>query len=250
MNSFNVANTVSAIVAVRSGQCGRLDATPQSAPADAAQAYAVQAGVTQALQATVGAWKVGGPLTGQPAMAPIFSADLHQSPLRISAREGRMGVECEIAFRLGKDLAAGRTHDRASVLQAVDAVLPVIELVDARLNDFEDAPPLWKLADNQVNEGLLVGTQAAVEPAFWEDASIRMSVDGDVRKEAKGPNPGGDSLDLLVWLANHVGTHCAGLRAGQIVTTGSYSGLDMIAVGQTVEADYGPLGSLRLDVTA
>ena len=249
MQSFNISEMIAALADVRSGRRDRLDPTPQSAPPDTVQAYAVQAGVMQAMELSVGAWKVGGPLTGQPAMAPIFGADLHRSPLQMPARKGRIGIECEIAFCLGQDLDPGNQHDRASLLRAIDAVIPVIELVDARLKDFEDAPPLWKLADNQVNEGLLLGERAAVEPAFWEATAIRLSVDGDLRKQANGPNPGGDSLDLLVWLANHVGTHCGGLCAGQIVTTGSYSGLDMIAAGQTVEADFGPLGSLRLDVT-
>jgi len=250
MQNFNVDDTVAALVAVRCGEREPLDWRSRTAPADAALAYTVQAGVARALGTAVGAWKVGGPLAAPPTFAPIFATDVKASPWRSAARQTPIGVECEIAFCLGRDLSPGRVHDRTSIRSAIDALVAVIELVDGRLQDFVDAPPLWKLADNQLNEGLLVGPRVAVDATCWQDARITLSIDGDRRKAVAGGNPGGDSLDLLVWLANNANGHCGGLRAGQIVTTGSYSGLDMVAPGQRVEADFGPLGSLRLDVAA
>lgn len=241
--------TADQLLAARRGEASLVQALDDKGPADLAEAYAVQSRVANLFDAKIGAWKVGGPLSGQPMMAPIYQADICASPARLAATHD-VGIECEIAFLLGEDLPAREAvYDEAEVGRAIAAVLPLIETVWARIDDFMSAPVYWKLADNQANGGLVLGEpQSKWTPAMWQETAIRLMADGREVKFATGSNPGGDSLGLLTWLANHVGDRLGGLKAGQIVTTGSYTGMDMFVPGTEIQADFGPLGCIEIKI--
>lgn len=219
----------------------------------AAEAYAVQALVAAKVGA-VGAWKVGAAAPeAEPIYAPIFADLVHASPARLDgAAFHERGIEAEIAYRLGRDLPVrGEPYTRAEVVEAVAAVLPAIEIVDSRLAGFEQQDAWWKLADNQVNGALVVGPALA----DWERIDpltqpVRLMVDGEVVAAGEGGNTAGDPLRLLVWMANHVGGHCGGLRAGQIVTTGSLTGVRFVEPGAHVVAELAGLGTAEITFTA
>ncbi|HYZ25623.1 MAG TPA: fumarylacetoacetate hydrolase family protein [Geminicoccaceae bacterium] len=215
-----------------------------------AEAYEVQALVAGKVGA-VAAWKTGAPSPeAEPIMAPIFEGLVHGSPALLeAARFHRLGIEAEIAYRLGCDLPVReRPYTRDEIVAAVAAILPAIEVVDSRLAGGEDLDPLWKLADNQINGGLVVGRVIddwrRIDPMTLP---VVLTVDGEVAASGEGGNTAGDPLRLLVWMANNVGDHCDGLRAGQIVTTGSLTGLRFVEPGAHVAAEFAGLG--RVEVT-
>jgi 2-keto-4-pentenoate hydratase len=217
--------------------------------AGAAEAYAIQALVAAEVGA-VRAWKVGATTPeAEPVFAPIFTGLVHASPARLPAATfHKRGIEAEIAYRLGRDLPArGEPYARDEVLDAVAAVLPAIEIVDSRLAGFEERDPWWKLADNQVNGALVVGPTLddwrRIDPSTQP---VRLMVDGAVVVEGRGGNTAGDPLRLLVWLANHVGGHCGGLKAGQIVTTGSLTGVRFVDPGVRIVAELAGLGAAEI----
>ena len=249
MNMDRVERCAQHLVAVRRGEVEVIAAHDEEGPANLTEAYAVQERVMQLLKQSVGAWKVGGPLHGQPMFAPVFAKDVSTSPAKVSCGQS-VGIECEIAFLLKSDLPPSATdYAKEEIIDAVGAVLPLIETVTSRLQAFETAPVFWKLADNQVNGGLVLGDhQCRIDPVFWRRADISLGVNGKTLKQVKGANPGGDSLELLRWLANAAGAHCGGLNAGQIVTTGSYTGIDMFDTGTSIQADFGPLGRIEIQL--
>jgi 2-keto-4-pentenoate hydratase len=225
--------------------------TPE--PADAltsvADAYAVQEQVVREL-GRVGAWKVGAPSpSADPVRAPILATTIRASPVTLPASSFHViGIEAEIAYRLGADLPArARPYDAEEVAAAIEGMLPAIEVVDTRLADHAAAPPLWKLADNQINGGLVTGTLAADWRRFDPlTQPVRLEVDGVVVAKGRGGNTAGDPFRLLVWLANRCGAHCGGLKRGQIVTTGSLTGLRFVAPGARVHAFLDGLGEVAL----
>jgi len=211
--------------------------------------YAVQDRVAAEV-GPVGAWKVGATTPdAEPVAAPIFAADLFGSPARPEpGRFHRFGIETEIAYRFGRDLPRRDkpwSHDE--VMGAVDAVMPAIEIVDSRCRACEHLEPLWKLADNQINGGLVTG-----EPrTAWQGHDpltqpFRLTAGDRLLMEGAGGNTAGDPRRLLTWLANHLAARCAGLRAGQIVTTGSLTGLRFVEAGQPVIADLPGLGRVEV----
>jgi len=56
----------------------------------------------------------------------------------------------------------------------------------------------------------------------------------------------GNPLNSLAWVANHLGARGLGLRAGDIVMTGSVSKLLRPRAGETVRATYTRLGSVSV----
>ena len=215
-----------------------------------AEAYEIQALVATKLGGAA-AWKTGAPSPdAEPIFAPILQGLVHASPARLEAmRFRRLGIEAEIAYRLCRNLPArAEPYTRAELIDAVDALVPAIEVVDSRFAACEHLDPLWKLADNQINGGLVIGQPIEdwqrVDPMTQP---IVLTVDGEVVASGEGGNAAGDPLRLLVWMANHVGDHCGGLRAGQIITTGSLTGLRFVRPGACVVAEFAGLG--RAEVT-
>jgi 2-keto-4-pentenoate hydratase len=221
--------------------------------ASPAEAYEVQALVAAKLGA-VKAWKTGAPSPdAEPILAPIFADLVHVSPARLPAAAfHRLGIEAEIAYRLGRDLPKRHeSYKRDEVVEAIAAILPAIEIVDSRLAACEALDPLWKLADNQINGGLVIGR--AVENWRRVDPTtqpVALSVDGEVVRSGEGGNSAGDPLRLLVWMANNVAEHCGGIRAGQIITTGSLTGLRFVEPGAHVVAEFPGLGTVEVTFPA
>ncbi|MDX1542033.1 MAG: fumarylacetoacetate hydrolase family protein [Geminicoccaceae bacterium] len=211
--------------------------------------YAVQ-DLVAAEVGTVGAWKVGAASPeAEPVAAPIFEADLFVSPARPEAgRFHRFGIETEIAYRFEHDLPPrAEPYRQDEVMAAASAVLPAIEIVDSRTLACEHLEPLWKLADNQINGGLVVGEPlVAASDHDPTTQPFRLEVAGTVVAEGRGGNAAGDPRRLLTWLANHLTGRTGGLRAGQIVTTGSLTGLRFVEAGQPVTADFEGLGRVEL----
>jgi len=74
---------------------------------------------------------------------------------------------------------------------------------------------------------------------------VRLLVDGVEIKTGKA-NPGGEMLRLVAWLANEGTRWAGGLRVGQVVTTGSWTGKDYVAPGTEVVAQFARCGMVTL----
>ena len=73
---------------------------------------------------------------------------------------------------------------------------------------------------------------------------VTLEIDGKRVVESRGSNPAGDVLCLLAWLANHATARSGGLRRGDIVTTGSWTGMRFVASGTRVEAAFELIGGV------
>ena len=219
------------LLAARAG--GRLvDAASEPAPASLDEAYRVQDLVLK--RARPGAWKAIPPRPGSaPAASPVPAACVLRSPASMPAPRMLLGVEAEIAFRLG----AGLEPQEA---------LAAIELCETRLSGWDSAPALWKLADFQSNAALIVGSGTASWKGIDFGAQqVEVVVNGARAAGAVGGHPAGDPSRLLPWLREH----CAGrggLRPGDIVTTGSWVGIVKVAPGDEIEARFAGIGACRL----
>jgi 2-keto-4-pentenoate hydratase len=218
-------------------------------PDSVAEAYQVQDRLALRLGKIAG-WKVGAPSpTAEPSCAPLFAAFMAESPARFSARDFPLGgIEGELAFRFGSSLpprAADYTEDE--VWQAVETLHPAIELVDSRFTDFRAADKLALLADNQSNGAFCYG------PALrdWRAVDFlrqpaSLSIDGQEVAQAVGGNAAGHPRRLLHWLANHCSRRGRGLAAGDIVTTGTHTGLAFAKAGSTVMVRFPAIGEACL----
>lgn len=239
-----------AAILARARRDGPIDGLPEACrPRDAAGAYAIQDALIGAL-GPVGGWKVGAPAPdAEPSCAPIAAATLLSSPASWPApRSGKRGVEAEIAFRLARDLPAeGAPWSREAVVAAIADACPAIEICESRFVDFEAVDPWTRLADGNLNAALVLG------PAWggWRGLDpgtqpVRLVAGGETVAAQNGGNTAGDLIRLLVWLADHLAARGHPLRAGQVVTTGSWTGLRFLPADAAVEADFPGIGTARL----
>jgi 2-keto-4-pentenoate hydratase len=222
----------------------------QALPPDAGAAYAVQDATLAALGPS-GGWKAGakGPLL-EPNCAPLPARGLMASGATLAGPPWRIrGIEVEVAVRLGRDLIPRSGPPEARVVQAaVDAVLPAIEVVESRLADWHDSAPLAQLADLQSHGALVLGTPSGIRAAELDLRAVQayLAFDGQPVASTRGANPAGDIWRLLGWLAWHCAQRGQPLLAGQVITTGSCTGLLFAPEDTHVQAQLDGIGVVEL----
>ena len=229
-----------------------------AAPVSAEEAYAVQARVVALSGLASLGFKVGSTSieaqrklgTTEPGSAPLLAPYVFASPARITLAAGHdPAVEGEFAFRLGRDLSPrDTTYAEAEVADAVDAVAGAIEVVGSRISGgLSGIGRFLSTADCGVNIALVCGAWSRDWRALDLKAPrVTMSVDGQIRGEGTGARALGDPMRVMVWLANQQSALGRGLKAGEIVATGTCTGLDTVASGNRARADFGSLGSVEI----
>ncbi len=200
-------------------------------PVDYNEAYAVQRTIWQLLAGSTRptAWKVAAAAPGEtPIAAPILPQRLLESstlkPATIPAHTLiRPGIEAEIAVRFGQDLPDRPAPYRQDEIRAAIAELCVaMEVVDTRLSDAHAAGANWRLADHLLNGALVIGTPIPDWQTLRFDAlPVRVQACGQILTDQIGLQPLNDLFHCLPWLVNHAG----GICAGDVVTTGAWTGM-------------------------
>lgn len=215
------------------------------------EAYSLQDIVALAMGVT-GGWKIG---ASAPDATPVFSAmplwgGYARSGDRIASAFKRLrGVEAEIAFCLGKDLPRRpKPYTREEVAGAIASAHPAIELLESAYFDPDKVDRFSLLGDLQMNGGFVHGAPVP----DWQNydlsqEAVTVNVDGTVRYEGRAGNPAGtDLLRLVTWLANEGSYRTGGLRSGQWITTGSWSGKTHANPGSTAEVRFSNFGEVHL----
>ena len=224
---------------------------PDSGPGNRDEAFATQDRVAAAL-GPVGGWKIGasGPYDETPTVAPLPAALISDSPAELPvSRFHGVAVEAELAFLIAKPLPSrAESYGRDEVLAAIGTLHVAIEIVESRLGSWGASEPLWKLADNQSNGFFVYGPPVL----DWHGrdlaaAPAELVIDGTIVASAPhGGNAAGDPRWLLVWLANHCSARGCGLEAGQLVTTGSCTGMTPTGAGAHVTARFPGIGEAAI----
>jgi 2-keto-4-pentenoate hydratase len=216
-------------------------------PAAVADGHAVQDAVAALLGEPVGGFKASAPPNGEPTRGAIFARTIHGTPARVPAASVPLrGVEGEVAFRFRRDLPARpEPYTRQEVAAAVDACA-AIEVVDSRFQDYKARGTLEKLADNASN-----GAFVHAEPvADWQrldlpSIHVTLSVNGQVQVDRNGGHPTSDPLGSAVALVEML-RGGGGVRAGQFVTCGTYTGIRFLQPGDTCAVHFDGLGDVEV----
>lgn len=232
------------LAAARSAPPGTLD--PALVPLDHAAAMAVQAEVTRALGESVGGWKVGIGGDGIPFAAPLYSSALVASPARVPLGDYVL-IEMEIAFRLERDLPPG-DHARDAILAACDQVVAGIEVLRGRYGEPPAVPFLAFLADNGANLAYVTGGAiGALRTLDLTALPCRLAIGGKVVHDGVG-HPHRDPIEPIRRYLAKSNDRLGGLRAGQIVTTGSLNTPVRVEAPTRVEVDIGGVGRATLEI--
>jgi len=151
-------------------------------------------------------------------------------------------AEAEVAFVLKSDLM-GPGVTAADVLRATDCVLPCFEIVDSRIQD-------WKIkiqdtvADN-ASCGVLVlgGRRKSPRDIDLALAGMVLEKNGELISTSTGAAVQGSPVNAVAWLANTLGALGIGLKAGEVILSGSQSPLVPVKAGDSLVCSVGGLGS-------
>ena len=237
----------------------RLQQLPDSCrPAGLAQGYAAQAMLEEVSGSPSLGWKIAATnITGQrhigvdaPIGGRLLAARMVNGdrPVPIAANFMRV-AEAEFAFVLARDLPPRKEdYTPDEVLACVASLHPAIELPDSRFEDFATAGGPQLAADNACSGWFMLG-EAAGES--WRDMDlaahpVSLYVNGREATSGHGADVLGGPLVALAWLANSHDLRGCGLLAGDIVTTGVCGHPSPIGAGDSVCADFGPLGRTTL----
>lgn len=215
-----------------------------------AQAYAVQDALADCLGPVAG-WKVGASSdASEPNASPLPASGVVPAgaTLGLPSRCLRL-IELEVAVRLRTDLLPGeRMLSRDEVIDAVEAVMPVIEVVDSRLAEGRDAPASTRLADLQSHGALVYGMPSASDPRALDLSTLRTRLwfDGAIAADVTGAHAAPNIWRLIAWLARHAQARGRPLRAGDLVTTGSCTPPVIATEGARVTGEISGLGRLEL----
>lgn len=190
---------------------------------------------------------VDGPLAGR-----VFKDTVFKPGCSLSLKNNLMRVaEPEFAFVFGESLGPrARAYSVDDVMNTVSALHLAIELPDSRLEAFVEAGAAGLLADNACTHQLVLGDAVSVP---WK--SIDLSKHPvEMRNGAEafagfGANVLGDPRIALAWLVTEVTDLGLTIEAGEFVTTGTTTTPVPVSPGDRLEADFGLLGVIGVELT-
>jgi 2-oxo-3-hexenedioate decarboxylase/2-keto-4-pentenoate hydratase len=243
-----------------------LDCLPgRVAPHDEVEAYHVQS-AAHALLGSAGfgrqaGWKIGctTPVMQEylgirnPCAGAMFQAHVWYGRHNFEVRQPRrLGVECEIGVRMGRDLPLRESaYQIADVADAVAACMAAIEVVEDRYADYPalEAPTL--IADDFFHYSCVLGPQdEQFEPAKLREVTSAMTINGKPSGSGRGSDIMGEPLAVLAWLANNCVSRGTPLKAGDIVLLGSLVQTNWIGPDDAVAVANDPLGEVTANFTA
>jgi 2-oxo-hept-3-ene-1,7-dioate hydratase len=163
-------------------------------------------------------------------------------------------VEVELAFILKRKLE-GPKISVDDVLEATDYVTPAIEIIDARIEQFDRHTQAMRkvqdtISDNAANAGIVLGGRR-VNPRevdlSWCGAILRQN--GAVEETGLAAGVQGHPAVGVAWLAMKLAPWGECLQAGEVVLAGSFTRPVGARAGDRFDADYGPLGRFEFHFT-
>lgn len=230
-------------------------------PASLDEAYAIRGAFEEIEKArgrgTVAGYKIGlttpvmQKLCGvdEPCYGAIFASEVYHRRAELSAREYcRLGVETEIAFRLGDELPQG--GDPSGVATAVESAMAAIELIEDLHYDYKQLDAAALIAGNVWNAGAVLGTPVVEWRTLdLAQVSARLSVNGREIGSGRGGDVMGQPLHALAWLADKLAAAGTPLRRGMVVMTGSMVPIQYQVAGDRAVVEVSGLGPAELVVT-
>jgi 2-keto-4-pentenoate hydratase len=184
--------------------------------------------------------------------APLPAGRIFHSPARIPrALSPSQYMECEISFRLTRDLPPrGTDYSEAEVYDTLEAC-PAFELVDSRFRDLKTAmakTPYQFYADHIANGAMVFG-QFRKDWQKFDFTKTRVTMKQGTRTviEKTGGHPTGNPGRPAVVLAN-IRRRTTGLKAGYFVVTGSFTGFHSVELNEPVKGEFDGFGAMEATI--
>jgi 2-keto-4-pentenoate hydratase len=232
-----------------------------AAPSSLAAAYGVQAAVVAHSGLRQVGWKIGAstPETmallavDAPFVGPLLKPHCHANGAAVALPMAQgPGLEAEFLIGLAADLpSCPEPYQRDEVAAAVGFVAPAFEIVGSRIDGGIAGRGRLAIADGGANVAIVQGPRVD----HWQrldlaGETVRLRVNGEEVASGKSADlVFGDPIGAVLWLANLRLLAGHGLRAGDLVMTGTCTGVTPLQPGDEAIADFGELGQVRASFT-
>ncbi len=180
----------------------------------------------------------------EPDYGAIFADMVFENGAVIEhSRFSNVRIEVELAFVLTEAID-GPDATIFDVLRATEYVVPALEILSSRI-EMQGRTIVDTISDNAAMGGMVYGgnpmTVAEID-LRWVSALLyrneTIEESGVAAAVLNHPATG------VAWLANKLAQHGDRLEAGEIVLAGSFTRPIWVEPGDTVLADYGPMGTI------
>lgn len=222
------------------------------------RAYQVQDAFTKIHKANVVGYKVGAASDAsqrvvgakEPFFGVLYSSETYRTGAKLRRRDFfEPGMEGEFAFRFGKDLSAGLApFSIDDVSNAIDAVLPAIEICDNRFKAWKSVSLEEIIGDNAFHGALVLGDPVQ----DWRQYNLLTHEIGllfDGKEVGRGPGELvlGHPIKSVLWLANKLAQYGKSIKKGDIVAAGTCTGLHYSSDVKRVSASLGAIGEVHFE---
>lgn len=225
-------------------------------PADAAAAYRVAARVAEQLGWSIGGWKIAAMKeelqrelrASAPMYGRVYRQFILQGPVTLNHAELLRPIpEVEYAVVLGADLPPrDKPYSQDEVADAVASIHPGLEVAECRfVHDAQFPPQTAILADGSGAGSIVMGPAIA----NWRERDLAgqevvLRVNGVERRRGTAGAAIDHPLVPVTWLANELSRNGIGMCAGEVISSGTLTGMLLARAGDEHVADYGAFGSV------
>lgn len=230
---------------------------PALVPPDPATAYRIARMVEEELGWKVAGWKIAAfkedlqrqLRTDAPIYGRVFAPLVQPEPVtRVLAECCSPIPEVEFEVLLGADLPVrDKTYTSAEVAEAIESIHPGIELAECRFSHDKDFPALPAILADGAGSGVIAYGAAIAD---WRDADlarqqIQLLRNGEVCRTGRAIDHIDHPVVPVTWLANELSRTGIGMKAGQMISTGTLTGMLRPKSGDEFVADFGPFGTVE-----
>ncbi len=266
MNALDILHSVKISRAAELLAWARKSATrlpplpPDLTPRDLNEAYEIQSAAALLRPMPHAGFKLG--LTNEEAQraadtfAPIVGRlglpDIHRGPAKIALPENHLRiVEAEVIFEIGRDLPAGYApFSEQRVRASLSRAFAGIELCNTRFDTSVEPSLACVVADNG-NADLIVVGDALTEGDLDSLGNLSVTLRRRGKPDIHGSTQKvlGNPLRALTWLANWLARRGESLKRGQLISSGSCTGMTEVAADEVVVASFGSGAQARVELS-
>jgi 2-keto-4-pentenoate hydratase len=184
----------------------------------------------------------------EPIYAPILREHVLASGATFRIPAGLLGLECEFGFVMGRDFPASADRpDLVALRSAIAECFVALELVGRRVTSDVLLNEASAIADFALDVAVVRGGPIP----DWQNRDlaalpVRAVLDGVTVADGTGATVLGHPLNALLWLAQALHKRGERLRRGEMVLTGTCTGITKVAPGQMFAGCFADLVSVEI----
>ena len=148
----------------------------------------------------------------------------------------KVGVECEIAIKLAKDLPFNKDYSTEDVYSKIESVFPAIEIVDDRYSNWKNFTASHLIADDFFSAGCVLGEkQFKIKSDGIYKLRGSMFVNNKKIGDGIGSHILGNPLNALKWLASRKDIIGSIIPKNSVILLGSLVETYWVSKGENIK---------------